>query len=470
MMGRMGQRMSETEALMWAVEADPNLGSTMGAVLILDGRPDPRHLRAVVTAAVAAMPRLRQRVAQPLIPVGGAEWVPDRAFDLDHHLRHVRLPAPGTADLLRQLACQFVADPFDRTRPLWQVLAVDGLRGGRSAVVTKLHHSVADGTGALLAAQQLFQLSADEPPPDPVDLSEVFDADLLAAGDGGRPPLADQVLRGAERALRFVSDAASALTDPATVPALGAQALDAARALAAQLPGTARHTSALWATRSRNRRLEWLAVPFDRAKARAHELGGSLNDLFVTAVTEGAVAYHRHHGVEVDELTATIVVSTRDGAGADLANAFVPAAVVLPATAMGAEERFAAVSAVLAQHKAAAKRAREAIGPLAGLALLVPPPLAAVLALDQASRIDFATSNLRGLPVPVWLAGRRVRALYPVGPVVGTAFNVTLMSNLDELHLGLHVDPVAVSDPAGLARNVGAGFAQLGVRPHRRAP
>jgi diacylglycerol O-acyltransferase / wax synthase len=458
--------MSETEALMWAVEQDPNLGSTMGSVMLLEAAPEPERVVAAVTSAVAAVPRLRQRVVPSVGPVGSPAWAPDRSFDLEHHLRHVRVPAPGRLDQLRQLAAQFVADPFDRTRPLWQILLVTGLRGGKAALLAKLHHSVTDGTGALLVAQHLLELEADSPPPEPVDLDEVLEADELAELGPERTAnaMSDQLRKGAELALRLVEQAATTLADPAALQHLSAQAVTTARALAAQLPGNERHTSPLWATRSRNRRLEWLNLPLPPARDRAHELGISLNDLFVAATTEGAVAYHARFGVELAELTATVIVSTRSGADGEVANAFTPTAAVLPAGPdVGPDDRARAVSAVLAAQKDAARSTQEAVGPIAGLLSLLPASLATGVALDQAHRVDFATSNLRGMPVPVWVGGRRITALYPIGPVVGTAFNITLMSNLDELHLGLNIDPAAVSDPPLLARSVADGFRALGV-------
>lgn len=463
--------MSETEALMWAVEQDPRLISTMGSVLLLDGAPDPARLRAAVTLAVASVPRLRQRVVEQPTALAPPVWRSDTSFDLDHHLRHVRVPAPGTDAELRRLASHFISDPFDRTRPLWQLLVVTGLRGGRSALVAKLHHAVTDGTGALLIAQHLVELSDDAPPPDPVDLREVLEADRLSEADDTASSSGEQLRRGTARVLRMVGDAATALADPYGLQSLGNQAVASARAVAAQLPGGERRTSPLWAARSRNRRLEWLALPLPPALDRARRLGGTLNDLFVTATLEGAVRYHEHQGVEPEDLTATIVVSTRSAGDHRVGNAFAPASAILPASrSVDPEERFRRVSSVLAVQKQAVRDARDALGPITGLASLLPPAVATGLALDQAGRVDFATSNLRGIPVPIWVAGRRVQALYPVGPVGGTAFNVTLMSNLDELHVGLHIDPTAVTDPGLLARCVEEGFGRFGVTARGRAP
>lgn len=465
----MPEPMSDAEALLWSVEQDPRLASTMGALVLLDAAPDPARLEAAVTGWVAAVARLRQRVVPAAGPLVPPAWASDDAFDLAHHVRHVRLPPPGSLEDLQALAAQLLADPFDRSRPLWQLVLVTGLGGRRAAVVVKVHHAIADGTGALLLARHLVELGGDEPPPEPVDLAEVFAADQLAEGPADQlSPVAEQLRRGAGLAARLLGEAATALADPTRVPRRGASALSTARAVAAQVPGGERHTSPLWAHRSRNRRLELLELPLPAALDRARQLGGTLNDLFVTATLEGAVSYHRHFGTEPAQLTASIVVSTRSGAEGATANAFLPSTAALPAGRdVTVEDRFAAVSRALAAKREGVRQGPDVMGSLAGVAGLLPLSLTTGLAIDQVQRIDFATSNLRGVPAPVWLAGRRVTAVYPVGPVAGTAFNVTLMSNLDRLHLGFNIDPVAVTDPPLLRRCVADGFAALGVVPPR---
>ena len=102
-----------------------------------------------------------------------------------------------------------------------------------------------------------------------------------------------------------------------------------------------------------------------------------------------------------------------------------------------------------------------ALGAVGGL---VPASVVAALTLDRAARVDFATSNLPGPPMPTWLAGCPVQAIHPVGPVAGTAFNVTFMSYHDQAVMGLHIDPAAVDDPGLLARCLSRGFGDFGVR------
>lgn len=464
----MGHALTETENLMWNLGRDPNLASTMGLVAVLDGRPDPERLRTTVVNTVASVERLRQHITRPpsaSTSLARPEWRTDPWFDLDHHLRFVGLTGrrgrgPGSLADLRRLAAQLINDPFDLARPLWQFHLVTGLRGGRSALIGKVHHSISDGIGLLRLAGSLLEFEPDSPAPDQVDLEAILALGDQPAGTDG-PASADG--NGPGR-LRDLLQQAARVPGPRKVLESSAELLSSAKVVTEQLPRS--QASPLWATRSRNRRLELVALPMEPIRAVAEEYQVTINDLFVAACGQGAVRYHREQGVEIDQLTATVVVNTgqgdRDDPAAD--NAFIPVPVSLPGTAGSATDRLAAVSDEVRRRRAALDDRPDVLATLGAIGGLVPTGMAATLALDQASRVDFATSNLPGPPIPTWLAGRAVERIHPVGPVAGTAFNITFMSYDQEALLGLHVDPAAVADPAGLARCVTRGFGDFGVR------
>lgn len=485
----MGHQLSETELLLWNLGRDPNLASTMGLVALLDGRPDPDRLRVTMANTVAAVERLRQRVVAPttripglgrpeLAGLGRPEWSTDPWFDLDHHVRVVGLTGPsgrgpGRLEDLRRLAVQLINDPFDETRPLWQFHLVTGVGGGHSALIGKVHHSISDGIGLLRLAGSLLEFEADAPAPVPVDLStllagEVAAGPTLVPADGGNGGDHDGgASNGPGGRLRHLLGQAARLPGPVKVLETGAELLASAKAVTDQLPRA--EASPLWATRSRNRRLEFCTVHLDSIRAVATARQVTINDLFVAACAQGAAHYHREFGVELDRITATVVVSTEAsspddplGAGGD--NAFIPVPIELPGTAAGADERLEAVHRGVRERREALARRPDVLSALGAIGGLVPSSVAAALTLDQAARVDFATSNLPGPPIPTWLAGRPVRRIHPVGPVAGTAFNVTFMSHDDQGVMGLHIDPAAVTDPALLARCVSRGFGDLGVR------
>ena len=150
---------------MWRVEKDPFLASTFGAVTILDRAPDFDRLRSRMESAVHALPRLGWRVQPNPTGLGAPIWADDPDFDIDLHVRRVALPAPGTRRQLLDLASLFVLDPLDRTRPLWQFLVVEGLEGGKAALLTKMHHTITDGVNGVRMSMQYVDLTRDATEP-----------------------------------------------------------------------------------------------------------------------------------------------------------------------------------------------------------------------------------------------------------------------------------------------------------------
>lgn len=473
----MGQQLSDTEALLWSLGRDPNLASTMGFVAILDGKPDLDRLRATVASTVAAVDRLRQRVVTPTVSdarsgaAGGVlgtgafakpEWVVDDQFDFDHHVRTVRLATPGPAGEadLRRAAARFINDPFDLARPLWQFLIVIGLARGRAALIGKVHHSISDGIGLLRLAANLLEFEADAEPPPAVQLDAVFATDGEVNGDAGQ-----ERRSGPVRMLGWVQSAVDNIPNPVRLIEAGADAVASARTVGGQLPKS--HGSQLWSTRSRNRRLEFCAVSLDSLQERADALEVTLNDLFVAACAQAAVHYHERFDAELPTITATVVINTANASGDEPPgsgdNSFLPVAIELPGLAAPAEERLQTVHDEIRRRRAELDRRSGAVQTISAIGGLVPSSVAAALALDQAAKVDFATSNIPGPPMSTWLAGRPIRRMYPVGPVAGTAFNITLMTFDREALMGIHLDPAAVADPAALQRAIARGFTDFGV-------
>ncbi len=162
-------QMSDADALMWTIEKDPTLRSTVVTVFTFDRSPDWDALVERVDRGSRLIPRLRQRVVTPMLRVGPPCWSADPHFDLSYHLRRVRAPEPGNFECVLDLARNAAMAGFDRARPLWEYTVVDGLEGGRSAFVIKVHHSMTDGVGGMKLLMMLFDLERDPGPPGPTD-------------------------------------------------------------------------------------------------------------------------------------------------------------------------------------------------------------------------------------------------------------------------------------------------------------
>lgn len=450
--------MTDVETFMWTVEKDPRLDPTIGNVTILDRPPDPERLGRRLTRMVEQVPRLRQRVSPPLGPLVPPSWRDDPDFDLAHHVRRVVLEGPGTERELLDLATLFVEQPLDRTRPLWEFVVIEGLEGGRAALVQKVHHAITDGRGAVRMSEQFIDVSRDAPDGPVVEITPGSPVSPSRIGGTAAEAAAHTWHRGYGAARRLVAGTTAAVTRPRCLVTLPAEVVRTTTSALRQVTVTDRRRSPLWTERSLRRRLEVLRVPFEEAHHAATALGGSLNDLFVAGVAAGVGTHHRRAGVPVDVLRMAMPVSTRHD---DLAagNAFVPVRVLVPVNIEDPVSHFRAVSAVL--DRARHERAIGIVDAVAGLANLLPPPVLAHLARTQAGAVDFSASNVRGAPFDLYIAGALVEATFPMGPLTNTAFNITMMSYSGSLDMGLHVDTGAISDPGLLRDDIAAAFETL---------
>ena len=450
--------MSDLEALLWNVDKDPFLSSNFGSVTMLDRAPDLGRFRRRMLRAVRHVDRLHQRVVPAFGRLAPPEWRDDPEFDIDRHVRHVALPKPGTDRQLFDLATLFVQDPLDRTRPLWEFVVVDGLKGGRAALIQKMHHTITDGEGGIRLSEQFIDATRDVadidevtlPPAEPPLPASLLDSAADTMGHGLR-----RTVGMVERAFAMAGDAA---LHPQRIPARGVEAFAAGQSLVRQLSVTDTHHSPLWNEPSLGRHLEVLDVDFEDARRAAKTLSGSLNDLFVAAAAAGAGAYHRELGADVAEMRIAMPVSTRHDRSAG-GNQFAPTRVLVPTGDLDPATRFALVHEALGRTKQ--ERAIALMGTFAGVANLLPTSALVRIARQQAETVDFATSNVRAAPFTLYIAGARIDATYPIGPLAGTGFNLTMMSYAGTLNLGLHVDTGMVTDPARLAQLVADGFAEL---------
>ncbi len=203
--------------------------------------------------------------------------------------------------------------------------------------------------------------------------------------------------------------------------------------------------------------MEVLQAPFDETRAAAKRLGGTLNTAFLTAAAEAAGRYHERMGSPVEELRASMAISTRsEGSGS---NAFSLARMLVPTGDMPIAERFNWIQA--AAGAARESNATASLETLAAVASTLPTSLITRLARQQSQTIDFATSNVRGAPVPLYVAGAQVLQNYAVGPLAGVAFNLTLLSYNHSLDMGVNIDTAAVTEPELLRECLEKAFADL---------
>lgn len=471
------RHMSDQEALMWNIEKDPWLNPSGAALTILDQPPDRDLLVAKIRHGLSRIPRLRERVVPGLGRMSPPVWATDREFDLAYHVRHLALPQPGSMRQLLDLVTRLHEEPYDRTRPLWMFYVIEGLEGGRGALFAKQHHSVADGIGSLRMAEVYTDLERTPAPPPEVDLDAVFTEAIDAERD-------ELVRAGADMSDSIIDTATRTLTHnlrrqggivSRTLGALGGAATDPVKAVSGvveQLRSTVETVSGggldapavsapLFTNRSRRRHLEVLKISLADAKAAAKALGGSVNDLFVTGAAMAAFAYHDQRGTPAAGVAMSFVVSTRTDSAMG-GNAFTPVPVMVPAAGVTTPaERFVQLRDLMAERRAAVRSGHNPMAAVAGLANLLPTSVTTRIARQQAGKLDIATSNLRGAPMPTFMAGGAVESGFPMGPLAGTAANLTVISQNGWMDMGLLMDPAAIDEPGELAGLLEQAYADL---------
>jgi WS/DGAT/MGAT family acyltransferase len=450
------RKMSDAEGLMWRLEKDPHLSSTFATVSILDRPPDFDLFRQRMERAAMVIPRLRQVARTVPGNLAPPTWIDDSDFDIDRHVRRVALPTPADERTLLDFATIITADPFDRVRPLWQFTVVEGLRGGRAALIQKMHHTIADGESGVQLSLEFFDFERDAIPP-PMPDPETIDSADVDADEAAAEVVRDLLAATLRLPIGIVRQMRELLDDPGQIPDASAAAADTLRGILGQLGDTDGARSPLWTQRSLGRHLEVASAPFQPTKDAAKALGGTLNTAFLTIATDAVSRYHIELGGPVEELRASMAISTRTNESG--ANAFSLVRMLVPTGEMPIDERFRAIQETVDDAVESSRSA--SLDAVAAFASTLPTSVVTRLARQQAHTVDFATSNVKGSPLPVYVAGAKLLSNYAIGPLSGVAFNLTLLSYLGRLDMGLNTDTAAVSEPGLLSRFIADAVDEL---------
>ncbi len=452
------RRMSAFETLTWRIEVDPRLRSTITIVDLLDQAPDWQRLVAAMDWGSRTVPRFRQRVVEPALPLGPAVWSTDPDFDLAYHLRRVRLPQPGTDRALLDLAQALATVPFDRQRPPWEATLVEGLDGGRAGFVLKLHHSATDGLGGIQLLGLLHSRTREPDPNKPQPPAEscppstpmgVLTQEIARAAWAIPAAAASAALSGVGSTLR-------AITRPGrTVSDAGRLVRSAQRVLGP--PPVPR--SPLLAGSSLSRRFEAHEVPLAALKAAARAAAGSVNDAFLAAVLGGLRRYHEHFGVDLATIPIAIPISLRTGDDPMGGNRFAGARLGAPMGERDPLERIRQVRELVLEARD--EPAVDALSVVAPVLSRLPGAALGQLIGGMAGGHDVQASNVPGLAHPVYLAGARITRMFPFGPAPGCAVMAAMVSHHGTCCIGITLDTAAVTDPGLFAACLREGFDEI---------
>jgi diacylglycerol O-acyltransferase / wax synthase len=457
-------RMKPSEAVMWRAEGDLRTRSSGCLVELLESAPDWARFRRAHERATLAIPRLRERVVEPLVPVVTPTWTPDAGFDLDYHLQRVRLPEPGGRTELLNLVSQVTSRPLDPNRAQWEAILVEGLddagTGAKAAYLLKVHHAMSDGLGMV----QLLDMAHSR-------TEEPGGNRLPDASDELRRPAATPLGLVADRVLEDVTGSPGRVLGAARF-ALGlagrlardpvgelTSAVDFGRSLGRMLSPPEAERSPLLRDGGFGYRALVLDVELAGLRAAGKAVGCSVNDAFLAALLGGFRRYHEAFGVPVERMPMAIPISLRDSSDPMGGNRFTGARFVAPVGEPDPAERMRQVREFVLNHrKEPAVGFLELVSPVLNL---LPSPVLTELVGSMTRVSDVQASNIPGLPHPVYLAGVRVLRTYAIGPRPGVAAMVAMISYDGTCCIGVNVDPESVSDIPLLERCLAEGFTEV---------
>lgn len=439
---RSAGRMSPSDAVLWDIELDPILRSTITAIAVLDRSPDWHRLVHRIDVATRVVPRLRQRVAESTFGIAAPSWVVDTDFDLDYHLRRAEVCGPGTFRDLLDLVQPLSTAPFDRSRPLWEFTLVDGLEGGRAAFVQKIHHTVTDGVGGIELALSILddrRRVRDPPmPPEP-------DATPTGWMDRAVGAIVDTTGSVARAAVSLPTGAARATTGAVLHPLRNAgHARDLALSIGRMVAPVPKSASPIMLGRSLRRRFDTIDLELDQLKDAAHAAGGTTNDALLAATVEGLRRYHERHGVSVEELRITMPINLRHKGEVASGNHFAPVRFAAPTGIVEPVERMRQLGAIARRWRA--EPALDATDGIAAVLDLLPTAVTTAVFGAMLKHVDAVVTNVPGIPSRSYLAGAEVLREYAFAPPAGAAVNISLVSHVHTVCIGVVTDGAAVPD------------------------
>jgi WS/DGAT/MGAT family acyltransferase len=456
-------RMSDADALMWNIEKDPLLRSTILTVMVFDRPLDRDRLHRRIDRVSRVIPRLRQRVRGHTLSIAPPRWDIDPNFDLDYHLRFMRAAGAGTLREVFDIAAPIAMQGFDRARPLWEFTLIEGLDDDRSALITKVHHAITDGVGGIKLMMEVLDLEQDVDVDADVATRLPPVPDAVSAGEPQRvvDALAYESRRQMGNATKAVGSIAQQASKARHDPlGAGIGMLNTAGSVARMVAPAGEPLSPLMVDRSLSVRFDTLQVPLGSMKKASKLVGGRLNDAFVGGVAGGLARYHHRMGVEVDKLRMTMPINVRNASTRVVAgNQFAPARFPVPVAIADPIARMNAVREIMESQRREPALALTDL--MAGVLNRLPTTATTSIFGSMLRGVDFVTSNVPGPPIPVYLAGGRLERQIAFGPMTGAAANITLLSYLDDLNLGINTDPMAVTDPELLLECLADSFDEI---------
>ncbi|WP_395658283.1 wax ester/triacylglycerol synthase domain-containing protein [Nocardioides sp.] len=448
--------MSPVDAVMWRGNADRRLRATICMLEIWDQMPDWDRLVAAHEWGSRMAPRFRQRVVDSPFGTGTPTWAVDPDFDLDYHLRRLRVGGDGSYAELLKTCAQLAMTPLDPMRPPWEGYLVEGLPDGRTAYFLKAHHAMTDGLGAIIGLAQLHSRTREPSPSKPQPPAPA--PDLVTGLDVVRRQVGEEVRRLPAR-LDVATDVARSLVRPREALR---KTLRYGRSVprVAGLAGPA--GSPLLAQRSLSWRFSAFDVAFADLRAAAKAARASVNDAYLAGLVGGFRIYHQQLGAPLGAplgaMPVAIPISVRTASDTAGGNRIAVGRLAAPVEMEDPFERVLTIreQVRLARHEPALD-IFNTLGPtLAWLPAGILAKFGGTTAMN-----DLQASNVPGIPFDVYVAGAKVERMYPFGPLPGCAVMATMITHGPTACLGINADAAAITEPDLFAESIVAGITEV---------
>lgn len=460
----MSARMSNADAAWLHMDRPTNL-MVVNGLMWLDGPVDVERAKAIVRERlVERFPRFRQRVAEPHLGLGVPSWQDQPDFDLDLHVHRLALPAPGDTAALQELVGDLMAQPLDRSRPLWDMYLVEGYGEG-TAIVSRMHHCIADG---IALTRVLLSLTDDQP-------DAGVAARERAGGDRGRLDAVVAPVRfGAHLADAALHEGFALASHPRSeLPSFLGRAVTDVRTLGKLLLTGSDPKTVFKGELGVARKVTWTdRIELDDVKAIGHATSTTVNDVLLAAVSGALHRYMAGRGDSAEEIRAMVPFNLRpldQPLPRELGNRFGLVYLTLPVGEATPAARLADVH----QRMDRIKRTPEGVLSYAILGVIGTTPVQIERRLIDvfAPKTTAVMTNVPGPRRPIYFAGTKVSGILGWVPASGSiGMGVCIFSYDGGVTIGLQVDPRLVPDPEAIVTGITAELAALheAAAPRRR--
>jgi len=418
----------------------------IGSTSIFEGKLTHKDLTEHIAERLHLLPRYMQKVVPDPFNIAHPTWETCENFDIKNHIFKVKQKKAMTEKDLVKLAGETLTDVMDRNKPLWELFIVENLEGGRSAMIAKVHHCMVDGISGVDLMKILFDISpTPTPPPPKTPVEETPKKEpvqqLLESVIGGMQETVTRLME-MQGGLLYM---ASSLAKPETAESLPqiAQVIPAVAAPPPILPFNGKCSG--------ERRLAWSGFSFAEARIIRNVLGGTVNDVVLTLLSEAVARYTKHHGQKIKDKIVRFMVPVslrqKEQRGA-LGNLISILPVEIPLDIATLPERFKCVNQKTALMKEA--KMAESLMMFGAIYGIIPAPLQNILgqiADLPVPPFNMVATNVPGPQVPLYLAGRKMLVQYPYVPIgYGLGLGCAILSYNQNLYFGLSSDAQAMAD------------------------